>query len=338
LVKVELFESLDEVERDAAGALDRERQPVLFDRLSWYRLLERHCPPPGKLLVARAEDERGDRSWLFLTIQQGRASAYANWYTLLYNGVFAVEGDSNWHLDTAIAVALRRRGLISIDLHALWVPESYGATFGLSGWFAFRQDTSATWIADTAGLAFDDYWRRRPAKLRNTAERKAKSSHLDCSIHNSFDGDAWSDYEEIYRHSWKPEEGSPAFLRALAEQEGAAGTLRLGIARSGGRPLAAQFWLVENGRATIHKLAYREDAKQLSPGTVLSMAMFRHVIDIDRVNLIDFGLGDEPYKADWMDRREPVGRMIAYNKRSLRGWLGAARQAASALVRPARTD
>jgi hypothetical protein len=37
LVKVELFESLDEVERDAAGALDRERQPVLFDRLSWYR-------------------------------------------------------------------------------------------------------------------------------------------------------------------------------------------------------------------------------------------------------------------------------------------------------------
>jgi CelD/BcsL family acetyltransferase involved in cellulose biosynthesis len=338
LIKVELFDNLDDVERDAAGALDRERQPVLFDRLSWYRLLERHCPPPGQLLVARAEDEQGGRSWLFLLVHQRRAAAYANWYTLRYNGVFALEGGSGRQLDKAIAGALRRRGLVSIDLHPLRGPEIYRTVFGLSGWRAFEHATTANWVADVAGLSFDEYWRRRPAKLRNTAQRKAKSSDLECSIYNSFDAEAWSKYEEVYRESWKPQEGSPAFLQALAEQEGSAGTLRLGIARSGKRPVAAQFWLVENGRATIHKLAYREDAKQLSPGTVLSMAMFRHVIDIDRVDLIDFGLGDEPYKADWMDRKVPVGRIVAYNKGSLAGWIGAARQAASALVRSPRNN
>ena len=72
---------------------------------------------------------------------------------------------------------------------------------------------------------------------------------------------AWADYEAVYAASWKPEEGSPAFLRALAEQEGAAGTLRLGIARRGGRPVAAQLWTVESGVATIHKLAYVEDER-----------------------------------------------------------------------------
>jgi hypothetical protein len=161
-------------------------------------------------------------------------------------------------------------------------------------------------------LDFKTYWENaRPSCARQT-ERKAKSVEVAYSVYNEFSSDAWSEYEDVYRASWKPTEGSPAFLRALAEQEGAAGTLRLGIARKDGRPIAAQFWLVENGIATIHKLAYREDAKPLSPGTLLSMTMFRHVIDVDRVEGIDFGLGDEPYKADWMDRREPVGRMTAY--------------------------
>ncbi len=94
---------------------------------------------------------------------------------------------------------------------------------------------------------------------------------------------AWADYEAVYRASWKPEEGSFPFLRALAEQEGAAGTLRLGVARKDGRPVAVQLWLVENGEATIHKLAYAEDAKAMSPGTLLGMAMFRRALDEDRV-------------------------------------------------------
>jgi hypothetical protein len=333
LVKVELFESLDAVARDAGGALARDRQP-LFDRLDWYRLLERHCPPPGALLVARAESENGERSWLFLAVQHRHASAYANWYTLGYR---TASGSSKL-LDGAIAAALRRRGLVSVDLYPLRNADDWRTPFRRSGWRAVATETSTIWFADVAGLSFNDYWAQRPARLRNTAERKAKAAEIICSVQSSFSAETWNEYEDVYRASWKPAEGSPVFLRALAEQEGAAGTLRLGIARKHGRPIAAQFWLVENGRATIHKLAYREDAKPLSPGTLLSMTMFRHVIDVDRVEGIDFGLGDEPYKADWMDRREPVGRMTAYNMRTLSGLAGAAREAASALVRRLRNS
>ncbi len=65
--KVEIFGELDAVESDASGALGREAQPCLFDRLEWYRLVDAHCPPPGKLKVARAQSDRA-RAWLFLAM------------------------------------------------------------------------------------------------------------------------------------------------------------------------------------------------------------------------------------------------------------------------------
>ena len=80
-----------------------------------------------------------------------------------------------------------------------------------------------------------------------------------------------------------------------------AGALRLGLAYIEGKPVAAQFWTVENGTALIHKLAHDERHMQASPGTLLSAALFQHVIDVDRVNLIDFGTGNDAYKAEWMD-------------------------------------
>ena len=188
------------------------------------------------------------------------------------------------------------------------------------------------WIAGTE-KGFDEYWSRRPGQLRSTAKRKAKAAALDIVVHDRFDPAAWADYEAVYRASWKPEEGSFPFLRALTEQEGAAGTLRLGLAYHQGRPVAAQLWLVEGGVATIHKLAYAEKAKAMSPGTLLGEAMFRRAIDEDGVRLIDYGTGDDAYKRDWMDERRQLWRIIAYNPRTLRGLAGAVRQRVRALVR-----
>ena len=110
------------------------------------------------------------------------------------------------------------------------------------------------------------------------------------------------------RRAGSPQEGSPAFLRALAEQEGAAGTLRLGIAYdAGGRAVAAQFWLVEDGVATIHKLAHREDARAGSPGSLLSQAMFRAAIDDDRVDRDRLRPRRRTLQGR-LDRRPPPGR------------------------------
>jgi hypothetical protein len=317
---VERFESWDAVEAAAGGALDRPAQPRLFDRLAWFRLIEAHCPPPGRLLALRSGE-----TWLFLSVEGPKARAYGAWYSLRVAPIGDVTG-----LDT-IAEVLRKT-LNKVELSPLDEPTAVADALRRAGWIMRTSPATASWQSETGGRAFDQWWAGRPSKVRSTFARKSRTAGLTVEIHRAFDPAAWDAYEEVYRASWKPEEGSFAFLRALAEAEGAAGTLRLGIARKDGVPVAAQLWTVENGTAWIHKLAYREDAKSLSPGTILSEAMFRAAIDEDRVARIDYGTGDEPYKADWMDRRETLWRVEAFNPRTAAGLAGAARAAASALV------
>jgi CelD/BcsL family acetyltransferase involved in cellulose biosynthesis len=324
-VNIACFEDLDAVAADAAGALDRERQASLYDRLSWYRLLHDHVPPAGKLAVWRACD--GDKAaWLFLAVEGRKASAYAAWYSLRFNGI----GESD--VMTPLADAIRKSGLAEVELAPIEDPEPLAAAFRAAGWQVRLTEKTGNWRVTTAGEDFAAYWANRPGQLRSTAKRKARAAALEIEIFDRFDASAWAAYEEVYRASWKPGEGSFPFLRALAEQEGAAGTLRLGVARKDGRPLAVQLWLVEHGEATIHKLAYREDAKELSPGTILGEAMFRRAIDEDRVKVIDYGTGDDAYKRDWMDERRPLWRLQAFNPATLKGLAGAARSALSPLA------
>jgi hypothetical protein len=314
VAEVELFEDLDAVAHDAGGALDRSVQPSLFDRLDWFRLLAAYCPSPGKLLVLRAR-EGGRSAWLFLDLRHPLGDAFANFYSLRFGAV----GRPDQDLLTAIAAALRDGGLAEVDLAPLENPAPLQQAFRNAGWIPLVTPFAVNWRADTAGLDFDAYWAKRPGQLRNTVKRRTRAAELDIVVHDRFDPAAWAEYEAVYRASWKPDEGSFAFLRALAELEGAAGTLRLGIARKDGAPVAAQLWLVENGEATIHKLAYAEAAKALSPGSILSAAMFRHVLDQDRVRSIDYGNGDEPYKADWMDAPRTLWKLRAFNPRTLKG-------------------
>lgn len=327
---MELFDALDAAERDSGGALGRDAQRSIYDRIEWYRLLAAHCPLPGKPIVAQARHMR-QRAWMFLAVEDRRAHAWASWYSLRWRPIGSPE------LYRHILSALRDGLVPALDFAPLEEAETLRDACRNSGWIPFVEPAKANWRAHTQGMDFDAYWAARPGKLRNTARRKAKAAGLKIEIFDRFDEAGWSDYEAVYAASWKPDEGSPAFLEALARMEGAAGTLRLGVARKDGVPLAAQLWLVEHGEATIHKLAYREDAKALSPGTVLSMAMFRHVLDRDRVSIIDYGTGDEPYKADWMDERRTLWRLRAYNRRTIAGLAGAARQAASSLVRRAKS-
>ena len=332
-VNIKLFEDWDAVEADAAGALDRAAQPRLFDRLSWYRRVWEHCAPSGRLLVARAASDSG-KAWLFLAVDGGRAQALACWYSLR-TGTIDHKLDQQQIADTSETISreLRKIGLSRLSLYPLEEdPVALARAFRRGGWIVRTEPAGVSWQVETKGQDFAAYWVRRPSKLRNTAARKAKAAGLEIVIHRHWDAAAWADYETVYAASWKSEEGAPAFLRAMAEEEGAAGTLRLGIAKKEGKPVAAQLWTIENGTAWIHKLAYDESAKALSPGTVLSMEMFRSALDQDHVSRIDYGTGDDAYKRDWMEIRAPLWRLDAYNPRTLSGLAGAARAAASALV------
>lgn len=334
-----MIESIDSLTRDAAGMLDRPFQREHYDRIDWLALTARHLWPDTPIAIPSA---RIGPHALWLPLRDGgagRARSLASWYTL----AFAPIATPGCPLDVRATLLASIAGQVAkrFGALALWplepgISTELQAAFRAKGWIAIERVEAAHWVAHTAGLDFDAYWARRGSKLRNTVRRRAKNSPVETQIFDRFDTDAWSAYETVYGGSWKPNEGSPAFVRAFAEQEGAAGTLRLGIALRDGRPVAAQFWTVENGIATIHKLAHLESERAQSPGTLLSHAMFRHVLDRDRPELIDYGNGDEGYKAEWMDERRTRHRLRLFNPYSLSGLTAGAATAAQALLRRLR--
>jgi hypothetical protein len=333
-VKGEIFRDFADVEGVAKGSLDRDNQPSLFDRLDWFRRTWALCAPGDRPLIVRARAEGSD-AWLFLAETGSAAKGLASWYTLAFRPVIA--GAPSETTARALIVAIARRLRPRLARIALdHVPEAEAELvrtgFARAGWIARVTPQTANWSIDVTSKSFADYWAERPGQLRSTAKRKAAKTPMDLTILDRFDADAWEDYASIYADSWKPGEGSLDFVRAMAVDEGAAGALRLGIARIEGRAVAAQLWTVEHGIAIIHKLAHREDVADLSPGTILSQAMFEHVIDKDHVTLIDFGTGDDRYKADWMDIRVMRMRVELFNPRTPAGMFGAAKAGLRALV------
>ena len=333
-VKGKIFRDLSDAAGVAKGSLDRETQPSLFDRLDWFRRTWAHCPPGDGPLIVRARAEGSD-AWLFLAETGNAAKGLASWYTLAFRTI--VTGAPSEATARALIIAIARRlrsryASITLD----HVPQGDAALlktgFGRAGWITRVTPQTANWSIDVTGKSFADFWAERPGQLRSTAKRKAAKTPMDLTIFDCFDEAAWADYESIYADSWKPEEGSLAFVRSMAVDEGAAGTLRLGIARIEGRAVAAQLWTVEHGTAIIHKLAHREDVAELSPGTILSKAMFEHVIDRDGASIIDFGTGDDRYKADWMDTRVMRMRVELYNPRKPAGLFRAAKAGLRALA------
>jgi Acetyltransferase (GNAT) domain len=337
-VKGELLDDFVAAREIARGELDRSNQTHLFDRLDWFERVWAHCPPGKAPLIARARAENTD-AWLFLArTDETTAVSLGSWYTLAFRPVFS--GESDEKVRAAQLVALARRlatGLSTIILEP--VPNSDDtanlilSAFRRAGWIGVMNPKTGSWTADVAGKSFAEFWAERPGEVRSTRDRKLKKFDVKTKVYTRFDVAAWASYEAIYGESWKEHEGSPAFLKAMAQTEGSAGTLRLGIASFEGEAVAAQLWTVENGRALIHKLAYREDKAELSAGTILSAALFKHAIDIDHVSIIDYGTGDDRYKQSWMNSREQLYTLELYNPKTLAGIIGAAKSWLSTLVR-----
>ncbi|MDP2369213.1 GNAT family N-acetyltransferase [Rhodoferax sp.] len=187
--------------------------------------------------------------------------------------------------------------------------------------------------------AFDDwagYLASRHGSLRNTIKRMGKKfAHDGGTLELIQGGDALDRgigaYEQVYARSWKKPEPYPAFVPGLARTCAASGWLRLGVAWIDGKPVAAQIWIVSNGRASIYKLAYDEDYKSYAPGTLLTALLMQHVMEEDQVLEVDYLIGNDPYKQAWMNRRRERWGIVAYNSKTLSGALGMCQEA---LARP----
>ncbi len=304
-----------------------------FDRLEWWRLLEEECGLKPMLVIAREGD---DVAILPLQAGTGHLHALSNWYSFWVAPIYSETGQvvpRAIELMTAIMRDLQRRAwriTLSPVREETFDTVILTKAFAAAGW-VFWKDRCDVNVFDTRGWgtfdmegSYETFLASRPGKLRTTLERKQRK--VETVVHQTVTDDIWDDYEDVYRNSWKPNETSFAFLRRFAQEEAAAGRLRLGIATSAGQPVAAQLWTVERGEAYIHKLAYREDAKPLSPGTTLTAALFRHVIDIDHVAGVDFGTGDDPYKRDWLGGVRHRYTLDAFDPLSPRAWPHIARR------------
>lgn len=171
----------------------------------------------------------------------------------------------------------------------------------------FRQ---YNWIYRVQKQSYEDYMAARPAKLRNTISRKKRKLEREHGYEiRLFTGDEvpqkMFDYYAVYNSSWKANEQYVDFLDGIVLGFSRQGWSRLAILYVKGQPVAAQLWFVSHGKANIFRLSYDEAWKQYSPGSILTSFLMEYVIDIDKVEEIDFLTGNDAYKQDWMsDRRE----------------------------------
>ena len=247
----------------------------------------------------------------------GRLAGLASPYTSLFRPLVAADAASAEIEVAGRAFARVCRGSGTLLLEAL-DPDWPGLApllggFRRGGMVALRFAQFGNWHTEVAGQTWEAYLAARPAALRNTIRRRlARAAAIGFEIVTGGAGleSGIAAYEAVYARSWKPAEPFPHFPAALMRAAASAGALRLGLLRAGGAPVAAQLWVVAGGIATVHKLAHAEAARALSPGTVLTALMIRHLL-AEGVAGLDFGRGDDAYKAGWTGRRrQRVGVLL----------------------------
>ncbi len=315
--------------------------------IDWFALLQRQVYPddPNVRYYYLAE---GGQARAVLPLRRSRQGwlrtleSLSNYYTSLYSPPLGQDCDP-LALRDLLRAALRDNRGVHMMRFAPMDPEApdYSALLNelrASGWIPLTFFCFGNWFLKVRG-GWEDYLRQRSANLRSTIKRMSKKFAADGGTLELIRDVAGVEagiaaFAEVYSASWKKPEPYPDFVPELIRLLAAKGMLRLGIARLQGRPIAAQLWLAGRGKASIYKVAYHEAFSAYSPGTVLTSFLMQQVIEGDRVEEVDFLIGDDKYKQIWMsDRRERWG-IIAYNPRTVFGCALAIKEVAGRLAKP----
>ncbi len=316
---IEVFASVDALPADATGLLADAARDDFQLGAAWFRTVAAHARPEGARPMFLLHRQAGRAAALLpLWRARGGAMAMTSPYTCLFRPLLA-EGADAMSAGRAFGVACRAHGPLRLDaLDPAW-PALPALLAGLrrAGLVALRFDHFGNWTADIAGLDWAAYLAGRPGELRETIRRRLARAARDPATTFEMVADgpgldaAIVAYEAVYARSWKGAEPFPEFTAAAMRAAADAGVLRLGLLRQDGVPVAAQYWSVTGGTARVEKLAHDAEMKRLSPGTVLTARTISHLIAHDRVTSLDFGRGDDGYKAGWTgQRRARIGVLL----------------------------
>jgi len=306
-----------------------------------HALFDRQMRPEGcwtwfEILAATTLSDREDVSILALVDGQGRALAalpvvmiggkvirgLTSPFTTLFSLPLGRDEDARQFgklLAGRVGASLRLDALASGDS----ATDAFKQGLAAGGLVVLQFRHFANWFERIQDFAA--YWGARDSKLKATVKRKGapllREGRLSFELIDLTErGQEGRDiYNAIYAKSWKPAEPHPRFIDVLLERLGPRGIARLAVARIDGAAAAAQIWLVQDGRATIFKLAHDPDFDRQSPGTLLTHWALQQLHDQSGVRDVDFGRGDDSYKRLWLSSsRDRVG-LLAANPKSLNG-------------------
>jgi CelD/BcsL family acetyltransferase involved in cellulose biosynthesis len=321
--------------------VDHDEGRSLFLRHEWFRNLLNHVPDVNSLRVVVAEQHGRVVGLLPGCVRREtihrfgfRALTFMSNY---YSPFAAVVRDRNSD-DGSAAVerALFRHVASTVsnwDVMILQsIPEERGAldrtraALASAGLPYTERDQAINWHLPCAGMSYADYLesrgQKRKKKLQYERRRLEAMSGFSFHLQTAADDDLEASiaaYYEVYGRSWKQHEPYPHFHADLMRESARRGWLRLGLLRLNDVPVAAQLWLVYEGTASIVKVAYDDRYGKYSPGTVLTLALLEHVLDVDHVAEVDFLSGNDPYKREWMTHSRLRRTLLVYNPRSIAG-------------------
>lgn len=297
---------------------------------SWFELLARTVFARHGGLRVYVLRHAGKPVAVLPTLREGHElCALANYYSAYFEPVLAESVGA--HELQPLMEAIRRQTL-SASQYRFWPMDPAHPSFvalsqamELAGLKPLPFFCFGNWYLN-APASWDDYLKSRTANMRSTIKRmgkrlEAEVGHVSICTGTSDLQRHLEAYEQVYDSSWKVKEPYPAFVKGLAEFCAQLGSLRLGVAWIGEVPIAAQIWFVNGKRASIFKVAYDENYKNVGPGTTVTAKLMEHVIQLDHVNQVDFMIGDDAYKQTWMSHRRERWGLVAYDPLHPRGLL-----------------
>ena len=290
-----------------------------FTTFSWYQLFVKTVHPTNYDFLTD-EKER-----VILTIKYEHSRFLSTWTSLsnFYSPIYRIpnfqelpnllNAEKSWNV-------LKLQPLSEQDADEI-VTKLKNADIPALPYFCF-----GNWYFDVNGRSFEAYFSTLSSRVKNTVARKTKkffalpNSTLKIISEKPNLDSTISDYNHVYQASWKQEESHPEFISGLCHLAASQNALRLGIAYLDDVPIAAQLWIVADKTAYIYKLAYDENYKNLGAGSILTTKLMQHVIDVDKVEKVDYLTGDDAYKKDWMSHRQTRLGVIAFNTKTFFGF------------------
>ena len=339
-MRVCVYTSFEEVPGEVRQCLSYPRQQNFFLSFDWFSLLfetslRQTVTPRIYVLLG---DQEETRAALFCAVNRNgvlrRLMSLTNFYALEYApslaGDAAATSSLTRQLVEYIAAERPRWHLISIKLLKSDIPEMQSVSGDLTkaGFSTYPFFQYENWYVESGDKSFEAYFAERGSQLRNTITRKQKKlekTHgFAIKVGRSESADLkplLNDFISVYNRSWKQPEPFPDFIPTLVAECAKLGILRLGMLYVGDKPAAGQLWLNTDRKAIIYKLAYDEEYRAFGVGSILSREMFRIAIDEDHVDEIDYGVGSEPYKKEWMSAARNLVGVEAFNRKTLPGLL-----------------